>query len=109
MATEDLVPVGLPQGGRQQVKAGLQAADLPLDSETAPVAGLGPPTSAPAGVPNAAPPARQQLQNFDVFADRTPNPQAAPPRRDVIFEQGRQSGNAVLQDIYSRVPGFKDD
>ncbi len=105
MATEDLVPQGLPQGGRQQVKAGLQAADLPLDSETAPVPGPGPVPSAPA----PAVPARSQLQNFDVFADRTPNPVPAPPRRDIIFEQVRQSGNAVLQDIYSRVPGFKDD
>ena len=108
MATEDLVPTGLPQGGRQQVKAGLQAADLPLDSETAPVAGLGPPTGAPAA-PTAAPPARQQLQNFDVFADRIPNPQQAPPSRDVIFEQVRNSGNAVLQDIFSRMSGYLEE
>ena len=106
MATEDLVPTGLPQGGRQQVKAGLQAADLPLDSETAP--GLGPPTSAPAA-PTAAVPARQQLQNFDVFADRTPNPQAAPAGRDVIFEQVRGSNNAVLQDIFTRMSGYLEE
>ena len=103
MATEDLVPRGLPQGGRQQVEAGLRAAELPTDSETA---GVAPAPVAPPAVGQV--PARQQLQSFDVFADRTPNPVAAPPAREVIFEQVRRSDNAVLQDIFGRMSGYKE-
>ena len=110
-STEDLIPKGLPQGSRQENVAAFRAAGLPVGSEqaaTEPVAGPPPP---PAGAPPIGPtaPARQAMQGFDVFADREPNPVAAPARRDVIFEQVRRSDNVVLQDIYSRVPGFKDD
>ena len=111
-STEDLIPKGLPQGSRQENVAAFKAAGLPVGSEqAAPVQGLGPPTGAPAAAPPIGPtvPARQSMQGFDVFNDRAPNPIAAPARRDVIFEQVRRSDNVVLQDIYSRVPGFKDD
>ena len=104
MATEDLVPRGLPQGGRQQVEAGLAAADLPTDSETL---GQGP-GPAPGVPPVGQVPARTQLNSFDVFNNRAPNPVAPPPSRDVIFEQVRNSPNVVLQDIFSRMKGFKD-
>ncbi len=110
-STEDLIPKGLPQGSRQENVAAFKAAGLPVGSQQAapePVAG---PPGTPAGAPPIGPtvPARQSMQGFDVFNDRTPNPIAAPARRDVIFEQVRRSDNVVLQDIYSRVPGFKDD
>ena len=111
-STEDLIPRGLPQGSRQENVAAFRAAGLPVGSEQAAPGepAVGPPP-APAGAPPIGPtaPARQAMQCFDVFAGREPNPVAAPTRRDVIFEQVRQSDNVVLQDIYSRVPGFKDD
>ena len=111
-SSEDLIPKGLPQGSRQENVAAFRAAGLPVGSEQAapdqPVAG---PPPAPAGAPPVGPtiPARQSMQGFDVYNDRTPNPIAAPAGRDVIFEQVRQSGNAVLQDIFSRMPGFVED
>ncbi len=110
-SSEDLIPRGLPQGSRQENVAAFRAADLPVGSEqAAPEPVVGPP-GVPAGAPPIGPtvPARQSMQGFDVFAGREPNPVAAPARRDVIFEQVRRSDNVVLQDIYSRVPGFKDD
>ena len=112
-SSEDLIPKGLPQGSRQENVAAFRAAGLPVgSSQAAPDPALADaPLPPPADAPPVGPttPARQQLQGFDVFAGREPNPTPAPPGRDVIFEQVRQSGNAVLQDIYSRVPGFKDD
>ena len=110
-SSEDLVPKGLPQGSRQENVAAFKAAGLPVGSQQAapePIAG---PPPAPAGAPPIGPtvPARQQLQGFDVFSDREPNPTAAPPSRDVIFEQVRQSGNAVLQDIFSRMSGYLEE
>lgn len=109
---EDLIPKGLPQGSRQENVAAFRAAGLPVGSEQAapdePVVG---PPGAPAGAPPIGPtvPARQAMQNFDVFAGREPNPIAAPAGRDVIFEQVRNSGNAVLQDIFSRMSGFVEE
>ena len=110
-SNEDLVPKGLPQGSRQETEAAMQAAGLPLGSQgAAPEPIPAPPPAGPAGAPpvGATVPARQQMQGFDVFADRAPNPVAPPSSRDVIFEQVRQSGNAVLQDIFARMPGFKE-
>ena len=110
-SSEDLIPKGLPKGSRQENVAAFKAAGLPVGSQQAAPESAAAPLPPPADAPPVGPttPARQQLQGFDVFADREPNPTPAPPGRDVIFEQVRQSGNAVLQDIYSRVPGFKDD
>ena len=110
-SSEDLIPRGLPQGSRQENVAAFRAADLPVGSEQAapePVAG---PPGAPAGAPPIGPtvPARQSMQGFDVFAGREPNPIAAPAGRDVIFEQVRNSGNAVLQDIFSRMSGYLEE
>ncbi len=48
------------------------------------------------------------MQGFDVFSDREPNPIAAPQGRDIIFQQVRDSGNLVLQDIFSRMSGYKE-
>ena len=111
-SSEDLIPKGLPQGSRQENVAAFRAAGLPVGSEqAAPVQGLGPPTGAPSAAPPIGPtaPARQAMQSFDVFAGREPNPIAAPAGRDVIFEQVRNSGNAVLKDIFSRMSGFVEE
>ncbi len=111
-SSEDLVPKGLPQGSRQEIEAAMSAAGLPLGSAGAapPPVPAAPPPAGPVGAPpvGATVQARQQMQNFDVFSDRGPSPVAAPSGRDVIFEQVRQSGNAVLQDIFSRMSGYKE-
>ena len=111
-SSEDLVPKGLPQGSRQEIEAAMTAAGLPLGSEGAapPPVPAAPTSAGPAGAPpvGATVPARQQMQNFDVFGDRAPNPVAAPSGRDVIFEQVRRSDNAVLQAIFSRIDGYKE-
>ena len=108
MATEDLVPRGLPQGGRQQVQAAMAAADLPTDSEQA-VTGPAP-VAAPAAAPPATGtiPAQQQMQGFDVFNDRAPSPVPAPDQRDVIDAQVRASANAVMQEVFSRMSGYRE-
>lgn len=108
VSSEDLVPKGLPQGARQENVAAFKAAGLPLGSQGAAPEAAAPPV---AGAPPAGPTvdARQGMQGFDVFADREPSTPPAPSRRDVLFEQVRRSDNAVLRDIYSRVPGFKED
>ncbi len=107
---EDLIPKGLPQGSRQENVAAFRAAGLPVGSEqAAPEPVIGPPP-APAGAPPIGPtvPARQAMQNFDVFDGRTPNPIAAPLGRDIIFQRVRDSGNAVLQDVFTRMSGYKE-
>ncbi len=112
-SSEDLVPKELPQGSRQEIEAAMTAAGLPLGSAGAapPPVPAAPPPAGPVGAPpvGATVPARQQMQNFDVLADRAPNPVAPPPPRDVIFEQVRRSDNAMLQDIFSRMQGYKND
>lgn len=108
-SSEDLIPKGLPQGSRQENVAAFRAAGLPVGSQQAtpePVAAVPPAPGAPPVGPTI--PARQQMQAFDVFADREPNPTPAPQGRDIIFEQVRQSGNLILQDIFSRMSGYKD-
>jgi len=91
--------------------AAFKAAGLPVGSQQAAPDPAAAPLPSPADAPPVGPttPARQQLQGFDVFADRTPNPSPAPPGRDVIFEQVRQSGNLVLQDIFSRMSGYLEE
>ena len=110
-SSEDLIPKGLPQGSRQENVAAFRAADLPVGSEQAvPEPGLGPPTGAPSAAPPIGPttPARQSMAGFDVFAGREPNPVQAPLGRDIIFQQVRDSGNAVLQDVFTRMSGYKE-
>ena len=109
-SSEDLIPKGLPQGSRQENVAAFRAAGLPVGSEQAasePVAG---PPGTPAGAPPIGPtvPARQAMQSFDVFAGREPNSIAAPAGREVIFQQVRDSDNAVLKDIFTRMSGYKE-
>ena len=48
------------------------------------------------------------MQSFDVFAGREPNSIAAPAGREVIFQQVRDSDNAVLKDIFTRMSGYKE-
>ena len=110
-SSEDLIPKGLPQGSRQENVAAFKAAGLPVGSQQAAPDSAVAPLPSPADAPPVGPttPARQQLQGFDVFADREPTTPPAPSRRDILFEQVRRSDNVVLQDIYSRVPGFKED
>ena len=110
-SSEDLIPKGLPQGSRQENVAAFKAAGLPVGSQQAAPDLADAPLPPPADAPPVGPttPARQQLQGFDVFADREPNPTPAPPGRDVIFEQVRQSGNLVLQDIFSRMSGYLEE
>lgn len=106
MATEDLVPQDLPQGGRQQVESGLRLANLPTDSESA-IAG--PTTPAPQGAPTpGVPAARQQLAGFDVFAGREPNPVPPPSGKEVVDAQVRASANEVLQEVFSRMAGYRE-
>ena len=109
-STEDLVPKGLPQGSRQENVAAFKAAGLPVGSQQAAPESVAGPPPAPAGAPPIGPtvPARQSMQGFDVFSDREPNPIAAPQGRDIIFQQVRDSGNLVLQDIFSRMSGYKE-
>ena len=110
-SSEDLVFKGLPQGSRQENVAAFRAADLPVGSEQAAPETVAGPPGAPAAAPPIGPtvPARQSMAGFDVFAGREPNPVAAPAGRDVIFEQVRNSGNAVLQDIFSRMSGYLEE
>ena len=111
-SSEDLIPKGLSQGSRQENVAAFRAAGLPVgSSQAAPDPALADASlPSPADAPPVGPttPARQQLQGFDVFSDRTPNPIQAPQGRDIIFEQVRQSGNLILQDIFSRMSGYKE-
>ncbi len=109
-SSEDLIPKGLPQGSRQENVAAFRAADLPVGSEQAAPETVAGPPGAPAGAPPIGPtaPARQAMQGFDVFAGREPNPVAAPLGRDIIFQRVRDSGNAVLQDVFTRMSGYKE-
>ncbi len=111
-SSEDLVPKELPQGSRQEIEAAMSAAGLPLGSEGAapPPVPAAPPSVGPVGAPpvGATVPARQQMANFDVFGDRAPNPIPAPDQRDVIDAQVRASANAVMQEVFSRMSGYRE-
>ena len=113
MATsQDLVPVGQEQGARQRNVAAMKAAGVPLSSEgggdqgsPSPTIGAGPPPRVP-----AAPVNRGDLSQFDVFQAREPTEGfTATPQRQVMFEQVRQSPNQVMQSIFNRMRGYKED
>lgn len=108
-SSEDLVPKGLPQGSRQENVAAMQAAGVPLGSEAAgnelALAPPAPPAAPPIG---GSVPARQQMQGFDVFSDREPSTLPPVDSQQVVFSQVRNSSNAVLQDIFGRVEGYKE-
>ena len=110
-SSEDLVPTGLPYGSRGDTVAQMKAANVPLGSASGGVAPPGPaPAVSPAAAPApAAPVSRAGLAGFDVLANREPTPkfQATPPRQ-VMFEKVRQSQNAVMQEIFARMPGYKE-
>lgn len=118
MATsQDMVPTGQPYGARKANVAAMQAAGVPLSSEggAPPAAAASPaPSPAPAGGVRPAPPQPAgapppDLGSFDVFANRQPNPNfvSAPPRQ-VAFQQVRDSQNRVMQEIFSRMDGYKE-
>ena len=111
-SSEDLVPTGLPYGSRGDTVAQMKAANVPLDSASGgpgspgPTTVAAPPSAAP--VP-AAPVSRAGLAGYDVLANREPTPQfQATPPRQVMFERVRQSQNAVMQEIFARMPGYKE-
>ena len=109
--SEDLVPKGLPQGSRQQIRQQMQEANVPLSSEGGGGAGLSPSSAAvtPTAVAPAAPVSRGDLANFDVFANREPTAGfQATPQRQVMFEKVRQSDNLVMQSIFQRMAGYKE-
>lgn len=87
----------------------MQAAGLPLGSSPGSAAPVAPaPGPALTAAPGAPPSGRDMLRGFDVFADRAPSPGLPPPQRDVVFARVRASQNPILQDIFNRVPGFKE-
>lgn len=109
--SQDLVPKGLPYGSRQDTVSRMQAAEVPLTSESGggglPLASS--PAAPPAAVAPAAPISRAELQNFDVFQNRQPTPGfRATSQRQVLLERIRQSGNQVMQSIASRMAGYKE-
>ena len=112
-SSEDLVPKGLPQGSRQETEAAMTAAGLPLGSEGAapPPVPAAPPPAGPVGAPpvGATVPARQQMANFDVFGDRSPSAAPAPDQREVVDAQVRLSANAVMQEVFSRMSGYREE
>jgi hypothetical protein len=108
---EDLVPTGLPYGSRKDTVAQMKAADVPLGSAGSGAVPSGSTAAvSPAAAPApAAPVSRAGLAGYDVLANREPTPQfQATPPRQVMFEQVRQSQNAVMQSIYSRMAGYKE-
>ena len=111
-STEDLVPTSLPYGSRGDTVAQMKAANIPLNSASAGGALPGPSAVSPAAAPApgaAAPVSRQGLAGFDVLANREPTPEfQATPAREVMFERVRQSNNAVMQEIFARMPGYKE-
>ena len=110
-SSEDLVPKGLPYGSRGDTVAQMKAADVPLSSASGGGALPGPtPAVPPAAAPTpAAPVSRAGLAGYDVLANREPTPQfQATPPRQVMFEKVRQSQNAVMQEIFARMPGYKE-
>ena len=110
VSSQDLVPTNLPYGSRQQTVSQMQAADIPVSSESG--GGTTPlvPTGAPPGpVAPAAPVSRANLQNFDALSNRQPTPNfQAVPQRQVMFEQVRQSDNRVMQAIAERMVGYRE-
>ncbi len=108
--SEDLVPKGLPQGSRQQIRKQMQEADVPLSSEGGGGAALSPGAAvSPAAVAPAAPVSRADLAGFDVFSNREPTPGfQGTPQREVMFEKVRQSDNLVMQSIFQRMAGYKE-
>ena len=111
--SQDLVPKNLPQGSRQKIVAQMQAADLPVSSESVgggAVAAPGLPAAAsPVAAGPAAPVSRTDLASFDVFQNREPTSGfQATPQRQVLFETIRQSDNLVMQAIAERMAGYKE-
>ncbi len=108
--SEDLVPKGLPQGSRQQIRQQMQEANVPLSSEGGGGTTLPPgAAAAPSAVAPAAPVSRAGLEGFDVFSNREPTPGfQATPQREVLFEKVRQSDNLVMQSIFQRMAGYKE-
>ncbi len=109
--SEDLVPKGLPQGSRQQIRKQMQEADVPLSSEGGGGAALSPgAAAAPAAAAPAAPVSRTDLAGFDVFANREPNPdfQANPGLDPVAMFEARlaDSQNTALQYYFGRIQDF---
>jgi hypothetical protein len=110
-SSEDLVPKGLPYGSRGDTVAQMKAADVPLNSASGGGAPPGPTATVPPAVAPApaAPVSRAGLAGYDVLANREPTPQfQATPPRQVMFEKVRQSNNAVMQEIFARMPGYKE-
>ena len=110
---EDLVPTGLPYGSRGDTVAQMKTAGVPLSSASGGGVLPGPTTAAsPAAVSAPAAPvpvSRAGLESFDALANREPTPGfSATPPRQVMFEQVRQSGNAVMQSIFERMAGYKE-
>ena len=89
----------------------MKAANVPLSSEGG-GGTVSPPVTAaasPTATLPAAPVSREGLANFDVFANREPNPAfQGVPQRQVLFERIRQSDNAVMQAIAERMAGYKE-
>ena len=112
VSSQDLVPVDLPYGSRQQTVAQMQAADIPVSSEggggiPAPLGTPG--VASPSPVAPAAPVSRAGLNDFDALSNRQPTPNfQAVPQRQVMFEQVRQSDNRVMQAIAERMVGYRE-
>ena len=112
MATsQDLVPRGQEYGERQQNVAQMRAAGVPTSSAGAApdqaTAGGGQRVPGPqaTGPSPAAPPVN--MASFDVFANRQPSENYQQPApREVAYAQVRNSDNAVMQSIASRMSGY---
>ena len=104
--SEDLVPTGLPHGERQNVEQRMALAGLPVSSETA---GGPPPSPVASPMPAVAGPIARGggglPPNFDVFANRDPTGRSTPSIQ-VMRAQVEASPNAVLRDLFARIPGF---
>ena len=104
----DLVPTGGAQGDRTAIEGRMRLAGLPSSSESAapPSAGSGTAGDvAAAGLPPSPAAAPPDLSGYDVFAGREPTG-ISTASRQVLRSAVNSSQNAVMRDLFARVPGF---
>ncbi len=108
MATsEPLVPTNLPYGERQQVRAQMQEAGVPLS----PVEGQAPfAEAALTAPPQASPTTADEVARFDALANRQPTvPPAGRPGPGPIEQykaQAAASGNEIAMAVAQRIAKY---
>ena len=104
--SQDLVPNDLPQGGRQEVVAGMQQAGIPLATRPPEQLPL-----TPAASPSASPAVSgPRVSGFDALQGRSPDIPfgVAPPGTpapDPLLAL-RQSPNAMIREIAELMPDY---